>query len=181
MGVRASQTGVTLLFFNPDGTPDTTKAAVTGEFAAFYSISRPVDPTSNDLHLGSKDWLTDIMVVDSQVKLGNMTPTQSGIQLTSAASKQVLVRWDVGGQRGTQVECFTISSGQMVGTRLFADTIKVLPRNTVMDENNNDLWGEWTKAAQSLLTQATSPAVARSAKTPSAGPASPTDKRQVGT
>lgn len=169
MGVRGNQTGVTLVFYNPDGTPDVTKRPVTGEYSAFYSITRPVDPNSNDVHLGSPEWLTDIMVVDNPTKLGNMVPTQSGILLTSAASQQVLVRWDVGAQRGTQVECVTISQGPVIDNHLFANTVHVLPRNTVMDENN-DLWDEWLVAGHALTLQEKTPA--STAATQKGGPAS---------
>jgi len=156
MGVRANETGVTLTFFKPDGSEDPTNPPVTGEFAYFFSIHRPVDPTGTDPALGSKDWLTDIIVVDNPIKLTTITPTQSGIQLTSAASQHVLVRWDVAGQRGTLTDCFTISKGHSKPGRLFAETVAVLDPHTIMDQSH-PLWPDWTVAGQQLLTQAQKP------------------------
>lgn len=161
MGVRANQTGVTLEFYDINGNP-TGEPSVNGEFAFFFSRRRPVDPTNPDPALGSKDWLTDLFVFDNPVKLRGMTPTQSGIQLTSAASQQVLVHWNTADGSQTRTECFTISSSSSnaptINDKLYADTVKVMPKGTVMDPKTNNLWKEWVAAVQSFMTQATNPA-----------------------
>src|SRR5215469_3807247 len=81
MGVRADEAGVTLIFHDKLGNP--TGEQVNGEFAFFFSRRRPVDPNGTDQALGSPDWLSDLFVLDNPIKLRGLTPTQSGIQLTS--------------------------------------------------------------------------------------------------
>jgi hypothetical protein len=171
MGVRASETGVTLKFFTADGTMDTTKPPVTGEYAYFFSIPRPENPSSTDPLDGSQDWLTDIIVLDNPAKLKYMTPTQTGIQLTSAASKRVLVRWDVGAQSGTQGPCITISSGHWASGHLFAELVKVLPDDVKTNNMNdkNHLWPDWLIGVKQFLAQAASPEPTSSSQTPSPG------------
>jgi len=162
MGIRASETGVTLTIFQANGTPHSRYPdPITGEFAFYFSRRRPVDPTSNDPHLGSKDWLTDLIVVDNPIKLNSIIPTQSGIQLTSAASKQVLVRWDANGKQGTISGCLTIvTKHHPGGDKHFAEQVEVIDTSDIDDQG--PFWKDWATAAQSLLTQAASPSGASS-------------------
>ena len=151
MGVRPSEAGVKLTFFKADGTVDPNICPVKGEFAYFFSVPRPEAPGDKDPIHGSQDWLTDIIVVDNPIKLVHIAPTQTNIQLTSAASKQVLVRWDVAGRVGTIVNCFTISAGHLGSGRFFAETVQVLDSHTVMD-NKHPLWKPWVDAAGQRFT-----------------------------
>jgi hypothetical protein len=159
MGVRADEKGVTLIFHDKLGNP--TGDVVSGEFAFFFSRRRPVDPNGTDEALGSSDWLSDLYVLDNPVKLRGLTPTQSSIQLTSAASQRVLVHWDTADGSGTQPQRITISSSSSnkpkVNGRLYCDTVKIMPDDAVLN-NTNKLWPEWLVARQSLLNQAQAPA-----------------------
>jgi hypothetical protein len=165
MGVRASETGVTLKFFKQDGAPDTNQSDVTGEFAFFFSVPRPEAPgDTNPIH-GSPDWLTDIIVVDNPIKLVNITPTQTDIQLTSAASKRVVVQWSIGnGPTQSRVGCFTIVKGHppkpSPGSRKFAETIAVIhpSPSDITAISNSSLIQDWNDAAQQLLLSSASPA-----------------------
>ncbi len=151
MGLRASETGVTLRFLDPTGTAET-QDPVTGEFAFLFSKPRLEFPGSSEAIHGSHDWLTDLIVVDNPVKLSQYQLTQSGIAFSSAASKQVLVRWDVGAQHSDQGGSFTIATGHKTAGSdfLFADTILVLPAQTNMNPTHR-LWPLWAQMATQLL------------------------------
>jgi hypothetical protein len=182
MGVRASETGVTLKFFREDGLPDT-QSDVEGEFAFFFSVPRreaPGDP--NPIH-GSQDWLTDIIVVDNPSKLAKITPTQTGIQLTSAASKQVVVQWNLAdGVLHQLIGCFTIAKGHPQnpppGSHLFAETIAVIhpSPSDITAISNSSLIQDWNNAAQQLLLSSASPATSSSSQVPNQSNASSKDK-----
>ncbi|MBZ5533984.1 MAG: hypothetical protein LAO20_21345 [Acidobacteriia bacterium] len=156
MGVRASQAGVTLQFLKADGTPDTSKPRVTGEFAYFFSLPRPEAPNDTDPIHGSPDWLTDIIVVDNPAKLAQMPLTQTGILLTSAASKMVTVRWDANGRSGSVSYCLTLCEGidgQYQGEeRYYAYAVKILPYGTDI-RNLPGLWPDWVAATRKFVTQ----------------------------
>jgi hypothetical protein len=155
MGVRASETGVTLKFFKQDGTPDPKQPDVRGQFAFFFSVPRPEAPGDPDPIHGSPEWLTDIIVVDNPSKLmTKITPTQTGILLTSAASKRVVVQWNIDdGPIQTRVGCFTISKGHppnpLPGNPLFAETVAVIhpSPSQITDISNSSLILDWNSAA----------------------------------
>jgi hypothetical protein len=160
MGVIASETGVTLKFFKQDGSPDPKMPDVKGAFAAFFSVPRPEAPGDTDPRHGSQHWLTDIVVVDNLSKLATITTTQTGIQLTSAASKRVVVQWDVGGTpHAPLIGCFTISKGHppkpAPGEHLFAETVAVIHPSPfdINDISNTTLIKDWMDAVQNLLAE----------------------------
>jgi len=159
MGVRASQTGVTLKFFTADGQPHPERPEVKGEFAYFFSLPRPEAPNDPDPIHGSPEWLTDVIVVDDPSKLDELPPTQTSVLLTSGASKLVTVQWDAGGKKsppGGLRGCMTICLGKdgVYGTekRYYADTVWVLPYGTPVDKNKV-LWEAWLKAWPKLEDQ----------------------------
>jgi hypothetical protein len=164
MGVRADERGVTLIFHDKLGNP--TGEVVNGEFAFFFSRRRPVDPTGTNAAHGYPDWLSDLFVFDNPIKLRGLTPTQSGIQLTSAASQQVLLHWDTADGSKTIPQQVTISSSSSnkpkVNNRFYCDTVKVMPGDAVLNSSNK-LWNEWVVASQSILLQAQTPAGAATA------------------
>jgi hypothetical protein len=156
VGVRASETGVTLKFFTIDGKPDSSNPDVNGEFAYFFSIARPEEPNDPDPIHGSPEWLTDVIVVDHPSKLAQLPPTQTSLLLTSGASKLVTVQWDANGKKskpGGLRFCMTICVGHdgYYGTekRYYADTVLVLPFNTPIqapDPDHKKLWDAWVNA-----------------------------------
>ncbi|HWG49251.1 MAG TPA: hypothetical protein VN669_06135 [Candidatus Acidoferrales bacterium] len=168
MGVRASETGVTLKFFNVDGTPDQTRQDVKGEFAYFFSTKRPEAPGNTDPIHGSPEWLTDVIVVDHPSKLAQLPPTQTSILLTSGASKLVTVQWDVGGGKKSEPGglryCMTICVGHdgYYGSeqRYYAETVLVLPYDTPIqapDADHKKLWDAWVKAWPKLESLSAKP------------------------
>jgi len=117
-----------------------------GRFAQFFSSRRPIKPRSADPVLGSEDWLTDILVADTQEKLEAMTPTQSMFALTSASSRMVTVQWHIGDQRGRQERCLTMCSSLDPSTPTVADEVTVLPETTNMDVNHPG-FAQWVQGA----------------------------------
>jgi hypothetical protein len=170
MGVRASETGVTLKFFTADGQPHPERPEVKGEFAYFFSLSRPEAPNNPDPIYGSPEWLTDVIVVDDPSKLEELPPTQTSVLLTSGASKLVTVQWDAGGKKsppGGLRGCMTICIGHdgVYGTekRFYATEVWVLPYGTLV-KNYKNLWDEWLKAWPKLEDQAATAPPAASQK-----------------
>jgi hypothetical protein len=152
MGVRASETGVTLKFFTIDGQPDPKKPDVKGEFAYFFSMERPEAPNDPNPIYGSPEWLTDVIVVDDPSKLAELPPTQTSILLTSGASKLVTVQWDAegkksnpGGLRGCMTICVGHDGSYGTEKRYYAETVLVLPYGTPI-QNYNNLWNAWLNA-----------------------------------
>lgn len=158
MGVRGSETGVTLKFFNQDGSPSA-QPDVTGEFAFFFSVPRPEAPGDTDPIHGSPEWLSDLIVVNNPSKLmTDIKPTKTGILLTSAASKQVVVQWSLeDGVPHRLDDCFTIATGHPPnpppGSHLFAETVAVIHPSPqqITDISNSSLIQAWNNAAQNLL------------------------------
>jgi hypothetical protein len=151
MGVRACEEGVTLRFLDETGKNEV-RNPVRGEFAYFFSKTRPESPNDPDPVYGSASWLTDVIVVDNPLKLTTMKPSpQSNIDFTSASSKRVLVRWSVEPETDSAAGCFTISTGhQKTDTGyLYADTVYVMPASTKMDDKHF-LWSLWRKMCTKL-------------------------------
>ncbi|HLJ28927.1 MAG TPA: hypothetical protein VKY85_19610 [Candidatus Angelobacter sp.] len=149
MGVKASQDGVDVVFLDATGTQ--LERLFYGEHVFFFSAPRPIDKSQSDPLFGSKDWLTDIVILDNPSKLGDLPPSQSQIAATSAASPRVRVQWDVGGgEQGTQDLSLTICYGDNSGGHFFVDEIAVLPPGTEMTRGHN-LYQDWEAASKLLL------------------------------
>lgn len=133
MGTIASSSGVTLRILDKNGVEQKT---VFGKFAHLYSKQRPLNPGSPDPLLGSQDWLTDVLIADTEAKLKAMKPTQNLAAATSQGSRLVLVRWNIETDQGQMDNCITLCDGTMQGNHLLTDQIRVLPKNTVMDQHH---------------------------------------------
>src|SRR5437588_11806909 len=107
MGVSAGS-NITLKILDKDG--NEIKAIPGGTFSQLYSRRRPVNPGTIDHVLGSLDWLTDVMIADTQAKLAAMTPCKISTALTSTSSRLVCVQWDIGSEKGRQDDSLTMST-----------------------------------------------------------------------
>src|SRR5216684_1715897 len=151
MGCEASPNGVTLQFFDASG--GDLSRSVSGKYAKLYSKHRPVQHGHTNQLLGSQDWLTDILVADSDAKLKAMTPTCNCIDQTSACSMDVSLQWDVGNNGEAHEDCLSIAFGTPKGGAVVVDKIYILPAGTVM-ANGHKLWHDWVRQADLLLNLA---------------------------
>jgi hypothetical protein len=111
------------------------------------------------LSTAPRSGLLDLIVVDNPSKLmTKVTPTQTDILLTSAASKRVVVQWNVDdGPVQTLVGCFTIATGHKHDpTHLFAETVAVIhpSPSQITDIGNSSLINDWNDAVQNLQSLA---------------------------
>jgi len=147
MGVGRAQK-VTLEFLDKDGNIDPNQGPVTGAYCVFYAAPRPDRPDDPDPVLGSQDWLTDVLLADTQAKLTAMKPTQIGDAYTSASSRQVQVQYDVGNKSGRVRDRLTLATSSTGDTDdrgfLLVDRVRVMPGNTNM-RPGHPLWEEWKK------------------------------------
>lgn len=112
MGLQPAPTGVTLRFVENDLITER-KPPVTG-FARFFSTPRKQrrgqpDPPNPGPELGSSDWLTDVLVADTQAKLAKLKPDFTTQALTSTTSLQVRVQWDTDANSGVEPASVTIA------------------------------------------------------------------------
>jgi hypothetical protein len=156
MGVQAADT-VTLIFLNTDGKTER-RPRFTGQ-AIFYSARRPVEPNTQDPVFGSLDWLTDVMVGDTQESLGSLEPSQTLEAYTSSSSRGVLVQWAMGAEEHSEKNCITVaidSGGAPFPTSTqepyIVDTVYVMPWETKMVPDGNDMWNLWKQQAIALNT-----------------------------
>jgi hypothetical protein len=96
MGVYADPTGLEIRFYDKEGKNEI-RSAIKGK-AQLYSLSRTKrrgepDPAVLDYSLGSTDWLTDVMVADTDEELKQMESASTGAALTSTCSQKVCVQW----------------------------------------------------------------------------------------
>jgi hypothetical protein len=125
MGMQPNPLGVTLQIFDDKGK---LRRTVTG-VAKFSSTNRAnrlrsTDPQDPPLELGSPDWLTDVMVADSEEMLATLKGDFSDSALTSTASRRVRVQYKVTNPATGQLETDNI-----------VDAVTVAPRegNTPID------------------------------------------------
>lgn len=154
MGIQAADK-VTLIFLDTDGRTER-HPRFTGQ-AIFYSARRPVEPNSENPVFGSFDWLTDVMVADTQESLGSLQPTQTLDAYTSSSSRGVLVQWSNSAERHSEKNCITIaidSGGAPFPTsteeRYVVDTVYVMPWDTRLEDDQNPMWGLWKEQAIAL-------------------------------
>ncbi|HEY1938496.1 MAG TPA: hypothetical protein VGJ33_11230 [Candidatus Angelobacter sp.] len=67
------------------------------------------DPPNPGPELGSKDWLTDVLVADTPTRLAQMQPTNDLQAMTSTASLQVHVQWETDASSGEEPGCVTLA------------------------------------------------------------------------
>jgi len=162
MGVYADPSGVELRFFDADGEKEI-REPVQGK-GQLHSLPRTVrrgkpDPVGQDYALGSTDWLTDVMVADSDQELQSMTPTTTGASLTSTCSQLVCVQWKVklpSGQidAGRKQDCVTLAiikpGAQHVDGRVATKEIYVFPKGTTIGPGHK-MWDKWHQTVDMLL------------------------------
>jgi hypothetical protein len=88
---------VTLRFLNADKTKR--KPSVKGTFVKFFSTSRQgrlkgKDPQAPPIELGSKDWLTDVLLADTQERLDSLTPDMDLDAASTFSSRHVHLQYD---------------------------------------------------------------------------------------
>jgi hypothetical protein len=96
MGVYADPSGVELKFFDKDGRneirPSVRGTGQLHSLARKERLNKP-DPVALDYSLGSTDWLTDVMVADTEKELQDMPACSKGSAATSTCSRMVRVQW----------------------------------------------------------------------------------------
>ena len=97
MGVYADPTGVEIKFYDKEGKNEI-RSSVKGK-GLLHSLPRTdrrnkPDPIAQDYSLGSLDWLTDVMIADTEDELQKMPPCSMGASLTSTCSRMVRVQWN---------------------------------------------------------------------------------------
>jgi hypothetical protein len=88
---------VTLRFLNADKSKRAPE--VKGTFVKFFSISRKnrvqaKDPQSPPVELGSKDWLTDVLLADTQERLNELRPDNDLDAASTFSSRHVHLQFD---------------------------------------------------------------------------------------
>jgi hypothetical protein len=141
MGCEPDPDGINLEFYDATGAAKT-REDVFGGHAVLYSRNRPVDYGSNDPKLGSQDWITDILVADSPDRLKTMQPTDDGGDQTSICSRNVLVQWHVGEEQGKAPGVLTIADGSPGKSKFVVSGVRVLDKDTQMDERHA-MWDDW--------------------------------------
>lgn len=96
MGVYADPSGIEIKFYDKEGKNEI-RSSVKGQ-GLLHSLPRTErrgapDPTTLDYSLGSTDWLTDVMVADTDKDLKEMTSASTGAAMTSTCSQMVYVQW----------------------------------------------------------------------------------------
>lgn len=160
MGVKVSPRGVFLKFLDAQGNLDSTKPVFFGTAAAFYGKTRPIHPNSKDPKYGSPDWLTDVLVADSEANLSTLPHSIDEEPYTSGSSKNVTVRWastDASGQVQTNVlegaqtiaVGYPMPNGATTGTTTpyMVEGFLVLPAGATL-ENDHATWPAWKNGVQ---------------------------------
>ena len=139
MGLQPHPNGVTLKFVEKDGITPRKPFSVKG-FAKFFSTPRAQlrgqpDPANPGPELGSKDWLTDVLVADTQARLDQLRPISNLQALTSTASLQVRVQWETNASSGNEPASVTIAplgnlTMQLGDPHAITDELLVLPADT---------------------------------------------------
>ena len=137
MGLLPHPNGVTLKFVEKDGVTPRGPGSVFAKHVKFFSTPRvqlrgQPDPPSPGPGLGSKDWLTDVLVADTSAKLAAMKAHHTLDAMTSTSSLQVHVLWDTHDSSGEEQESVTLAPLQNLtqhpgDDRAFTDTLLVLP------------------------------------------------------
>lgn len=154
MGVYADPTGLEIRFYDKEGKNEI-RSAIKGK-GQLYSLPRTErrgepDPADLDYSLGSTDWLTDVMVADTDEELGQMEPDCKGAALTSTCSQKVSVQWKkklASGQIDTnKIEnCVTLAvvnpGDEDSGQRFPTKQIFVFPEGTKI-QPGHPFWNKW--------------------------------------
>lgn len=96
MGVYADPSGVELKFYDKEGKTEVRPSVKSkGLLHSLHRADRrqKPDPAELDYSLGSTDWLTDVMVADTEEELKAMPEISNGACLTSVCSRMVRVQW----------------------------------------------------------------------------------------
>ena len=154
MALGTSRHGLTLQFFDADGDPVIGQQVVYGSYVALFSNQRPDHYGDCDPQYGSQDWLTDVLIADSALKLDSLVPSQIHVLDSSTASKQVQIQWNSGLYVSNIPQKYlTLAWGNFNSqNRYIAEVIWALPGDTVMDPNHK-LWKAWKHAANNLEVQ----------------------------
>lgn len=145
MGARATNNGISVQFCFADGSPN--GVPLYGRFAELFGkrqeqviASGPAQTPDEAQVRGSDDWLTLIVVADTQDKLDQIlrvTPAAvlASTPQTSHSSRRVAVELDIGSQRQSLTDCITIASGPIVSIAtpiIDVVHVKILPHGIAM-------------------------------------------------
>lgn len=146
MGCEPGVNGVRVTFVEKtDEGVRETRPQVEGKYCAFFSEPRPIRRNEDDPTLGSQDWLTHVLVTDHPDKLAALLPEGGGSAETSCSSRNVLVRWWVGEDRGMVERAVTISECPAKGPngKIPVERMTVMPEGTDPLELPQRLAGQW--------------------------------------
>jgi hypothetical protein len=163
MGVYADPTGVEIKFYDKEGKNEI-RSSVKGK-GLLHSLPRTdrrqkKDPENPGYSLGSTDWLTDVMIADTEDDLKQMTPCSVGASLTSTCSHMVRVQWKKtlqsgevdSGKRENCVTLAIVNPGEEgIDARLPTKEICVFPEGTKI-EPGHPFWTKWHKTIDYLAS-----------------------------
>jgi hypothetical protein len=154
MGVYADPSGVELKFYDKEGKTEVRPSVKSkGLLHSLHRADRRGEPEPVDLDysLGSTDWLTDVMVAETEDELNAMPKSSNGACLTSVCSRMVRVQWKKklpNGQidSGRLDNCVTLAmvtpGTEDSGQRMPTKEIYVFPEGTQFGPEH-PFWPQW--------------------------------------
>ncbi len=144
MGLGSAPGGITLRFLNRDGSER--RPPLTGAHVKLFSTPRTkrldgLQPNLSGSELGSKDWLTDVIVADTPEKLAAMKPLLHDTALSSLTSRRVFVQYNITDPQtgkpdeGSEMEAVTVAPPDKLihegSGRSLTTELHVFPKGTL--------------------------------------------------
>jgi hypothetical protein len=158
MGAHLSASGISVQIYDQYGNPETRVyhgmyTFLNGRKQKDILQTAPTKPIEQGVE-GSSDWLTVIVVADSQAKLDSIKKEPDVAALanavgdyeTSGSSRRVLLVFDVDGVRKSFQNALTIASGGFESfepKKFNVVHVKVLPAETDLHDDRHPLKKEW--------------------------------------